>query len=364
MNKYINNWFYCKTKHFIVLMAALSLLCGYFLKNRLMFSHKETNSVYFWKTTFSPDSADVAFIQRHDIGRIYLRMFDVVVDHAIVDGDNTIPNATVKFPDETYRTIMNALSSVEFVPVVYVTLDALKAAKDNEDRLAENIVTRVKNMCSYNGLPNVSGLQLDCDWTASTEQSFFAVCKAVKAHFAKQNLQWKLSSTIRLHQLATAVPPVDYGVLMVYNTGSFNNPDVANSILDEKDVKPYIRHLDKYPLHLDIAYPTYSWQILFHKRQFAGLMYDVNVTDTTGFAPIDGTHTYRCLKTFPYGKNIVREGDIIRTEASEYQNIMRVKTMIEHQLDGNAHSNILYHFDLHNFSKYSDDELKTILSVQ
>ena len=263
-------------------------------------------------------------------------MFDVSVDN-FAYGDKTVPNATLRIPYETYRILKDSLKDVEFIPVVYVTLDALKAAKGHEGRLARNIVTRVRNMCSYNELPNVKGLQLDCDWTASTEQSFFSLCDSARLEITGNKLVWHLSSTIRLHQLARECPPVDYGVLMVYNTGDFSNPDAANSILDEKDVKPYLEHLKGYPLHLDVAYPTYSWQLLFHKR---------------------------CLEEMAYKNTIIRKGDIIRSETSAFQDIASVKTLIDKELANRRHSNILYHFDLQNFSKYSDNEIQNMLSFK
>ncbi len=351
-------------KYVILLLASLTILYGCSFKNRPLFSHDEKNSVYYWKTTFILDFTDFTFIRQHRIERIYLRMFDVSVDNNYrVDGDNTVPNATVRIPEETYYRMQDSLAFLEFTPVVFITLDALKDAKGKEGRLAKNIVTRVKNMCSYNCLPNVKGLQLDCDWTNSTEQSFFFLCDSVKMEIHKQNLEWNLSSTIRLHQLARKTPPVDYGVLMVYNTGNFNDPDATNSILDEKDVKPYLKHLSNYPLHLDIAYPTYSWQLLFHKRQFTGLLTGVEVTDTTKFQHGKDSCTYYCLEDLPYKEMVIKKGDVIRVENSQYKDIVRVKTLIEEQLHGFAHSNILYHFDLHNFAKYSDDEINNILSV-
>lgn len=350
-------------KHIIIFTAVLSLFFGCSCNGRHSFSHEETNSVYYWKTTFSPDSADIAFIRRHRIGRIYLRMFDVSVDN-FAYGDKTVPNATLRIPYETYRILKDSLKDVEFIPVVYVTLDALKAAKGHEGRLARNIVTRVRNMCSYNELPNVKGLQLDCDWTASTEQSFFSLCDSARLEITGNKLVWHLSSTIRLHQLARECPPVDYGVLMVYNTGDFSNTDAANSILDEKDVKPYLEHLKGYPLHLDVAYPTYSWQLLFHKRRFAGILNGVDVTDTAQFK-CDKTHnTYRCLEEMAYKNTIIRKGDIIRSETSAFQDIASVKTLIDKELANRRHSNILYHFDLQNFSKYSDNEIQNMLSFK
>lgn len=102
------------------------------------FYHKEVNSVYFWKTVFSPDSADFAFIRKHNIGRIYLRMFDVSLDFPdpYSDGDRSVPNATVSIPYDTYYIIADSLKNVQFVPVVYITLDALKEITGKESRLA------------------------------------------------------------------------------------------------------------------------------------------------------------------------------------------------------------------------------------
>lgn len=325
-------------------------------------SHVETNSVYCWKTVFAPDSSDFNFLRKHDIGRIYLRMFDVSLDDQIA-GDKTVPNASVVVPYETASSLQSQLPSTEFVPVVYVTLDALKNAKGREGRLAGNIVTRVKNMCSYNSLPNVSGLQLDCDWTESTEQSFFSLCDSVKYEIGKQKLNWALSSTIRLHQLARETPPVDYGVLMVYNTGSYKDPDAANSIIDVNDVEPYLKNLSGYRLHLDIAYPTYSWQLLYHKRKFAGLLNGLPLSDTAKFQHIEGINNYRCLEDLPHNKTVIRKGDIVRSESSEYESVMAVKTLIEQKLGSRSHGNVLYHLDLNNLSKYSDNEIENIFSV-
>lgn len=312
--------------------------------------------MYYWKTTFLLDSAEMQFMKSHDISRIYLRMFDVSADEY---AEETVPNATVRFDYLTECRLRDPLDYLEFVPVVYITLDALKAMHGDEGTLATNIVTRVRNICSYHSLPNVSELQLDCDWTASTEKSFFTLCDSVRSAFRAMELPWKLSSTIRLHQLERTAPPVDRGVLMVYNTGSFNNPDTRNSIIDPEDVRPYLKNLPSYPLHLDVAYPTYSWQLMFRYRYFSGLMHGMDTSDTTRFAP-DKANTVVVKKDFPYGNRMMRAGDMIRTENSDIQDILSVKNMIENSLGSKSHSNILYHLDSDNLSKYASHEIADI----
>lgn len=324
--------------------------------------HDELKSVYYWKTVFRPDSAEREFVRTHDIGRIYLRMFDVSVNSESSSADDkVVPNATVGIDYESYRYIADSLQHVEFVPVVYVTLDALKAMSGEEGELAENIVTRVRNMVSYNALPGVAELQLDCDWTASTEKSFFTLCDSVRSRLKSKDLPWRLSSTIRLHQLSRKVPPVDNGVLMVYNTGSFDDPDARNSILDADDVAPYLKHLSSYPLHLDVAYPAYSWQLLFHKRRFIGLVSGLDLTDTKRFAG-RAPDVYEALVDIPYGNVVIHAGDMVREEVSTPADIMRVRNMIESRLAGREHSGIIYHLDSDHLSKFSSDEIENILT--
>ena len=325
------------------------------------FTHAETNSVYYWKTVLDLDSNDYDLIEDLNIGRIYLRMFDVDIDiDYFSKKDRTIPVGTLRIPNDTYHVYQEKMKSVSFVPVVYITLDALKESKDKEETLAKNIVERVKNMCSYNNVPNVKGLQLDCDWTATTEESFFKLCEKVRYYIQKENMPWELSSTIRLHQLSKKAPPVDYGVLMVYNTGNFSDPDEKNSIISEETVNPYLKNLKDYPIHLDVAYPTYSWQLLFRKRQFIGLLNAIELSDSTSFSS-KSENQYVALKDIPYNGKTIFKGDIVKQENSKYKDILEIKNEIENILIGKTHSNILYHFDAKNLNNYTHAQLKSLL---
>ena len=328
-----------------------------------LFTHSEVNSVYYWKTVLDPDSADYGLIEDLDIGRIYLRMFDVDIDTDLNSKeDRTIPVGTLRIPYNTYHNYQDKMRTISFVPVVYITLDALKDSKDKEETLARNIVERVKNMCSYNKIPNVKGLQLDCDWTSSTEVSFFKLCDEVRFYIQNENLPWDLSSTIRLHQLLMEEPPVDYGVLMVYNTGNFNDPDEKNSIISEENVDPYLKYLKSYPLHLDVAYPTYSWQLLFRSRQFIALLNGLDLKDTIIFSR-KSENQYVALKDIPFKDKTIFKGDVIRQEDSNYDEIAGIKNKIDNILKNKTHSNILYHFDVENLNKYSYAQLKNIFKT-
>ncbi|MDE6714872.1 MAG: hypothetical protein K2J74_00125 [Muribaculaceae bacterium] len=320
------------------------------------------NGVYYWKTVFNLDNAESAFISQHNIRRMYIRMFDVVENITpTYINDRTIPNASLKVNYTNYELLHDSLGC-QYIPVVYITLNALKAMKDHESALAENIVSRVENMCVYNGMQNVEELQLDCDWTTSTESSFFKLCNEIKTVIYEMKLPWALSSTIRLHQLSRKAPPVDKGVLMVYNTGNFNDVNTQNSILNINDVAPYIKNLSSYPLHLDVAYPNYSWQLLYHLKKFAGLMNGVDVNDTTQFKQIN-ENSYIATREGAYNNRLIYPDDIIRVETSVPEEVFNVKTEIEKKLKGKPHFNIIYHLDSKNLSKYTANEIDSIYST-
>lgn len=336
---------------FIVLLAAS---CG--KPGEPTFSHEECNGVYYWKTTFAEDSATELFLQKHHVGHIYLRMFDVSYDsQAVLEDEKLVPNASVRV--DNYEPI-----TMPVTPTVYITLDAMRRMNGREGFWADKIVTRALNMCSYNRIDSVDGLQLDCDWTPSTEASFFTLCDSVRHLLSQKKPGAMLSSTIRLHQLARKAPPVDYGVLMVYNTGSFKNPDEKNSIIDRTTVEPYLKYLDSYSLHLDVAYPTYSWYLLFHRREFKGLIQQIDLSDTTVFGQ-NKAGSYVVKKRHMSGLLLLNEGDIVRHEQSAFEEVYAVKQMIEKQLKDRPHSNILYHLDIENLSKYSDNEIDSLYTV-
>ena len=347
----------------LILIFLLVAVCSCRSGGGREFAHEECNGVYYWKTVFDLDTADYAFLFGHKVGRIYLRMFDVTAEVNIAETfDAVVPNASMRIPDDCRGVVDYLSAKQQLVPVVYVTEDALKATAGQEGTLASLIVERVRRMCSYNEFVNVEGLQLDCDWTKTTEKSFFALCDSARSQIAQRSLQWSLSSTIRLHQLSRKAPPVDYGVLMVYNTGNFSDPDARNSIIDIDDVEPYLSRLDDYPLHLDVAYPTYSWQLLFDDRRFIGLLNGVNVDDTTHFVA-EGKNVHRAICDVIYNDKVICMGDVVRTETSTFDEVIAVKDAIERRLVGRPHSNILYHLDQRNLLKYSSDEIDKLYST-
>ena len=207
-------------------------------------SLEQSNGVYYWRTDLHLDSTERAFLRQHHISKVYCRYFDVVMND---DGTEPKPNATIAFTD-------TLPAGIELIPTVYITEDCMH--KPHKD-LAEKLVNRIQQMNETNHIGNVHEIQIDCDYTSKSRATYYEFLEQVRHHLSPTS--YHLSTTIRLHQLSMPVPPVDYGVLMVYNTGDPRKWQERNPILDYRDVYPYLNKLAQYQLPLAAAYPVYQW---------------------------------------------------------------------------------------------------------
>ena len=290
-----------------------------------VFQHDPANAVYYWKTMLAPTRYEMEFMQKHHVKRLYLKLFDVGTDN-LYDGNGIqpVPVATTIFNGNGKKI---ESKGIDIVPVVYITVEALRLNQP----LVDKILERVDAMCKANGI-KYQEIQLDCDWTKETKKMFYAICKDAKQKLHKKRKG--LSATIRLHQLRYNLPDVDYGVLMLYNTENLNNPKVRNSILSSQAVSQYMPHA-KSKMHLDFAYPTYEWNLWFKNGIFMGIVAD----------------------------NDARDGEI-RHERSDFNEIMNTKRVIKTSLKDIKYpsSAIIYHLDSTNLSKYTDNEIEKIYS--
>ena len=259
----------------------------------------EENAVYYWRTEWGLDSVERAFLQQYDIQKVYCRYFDVVM----TDG-NPMPNATMQFEGDTP-------SDVELIPVVYITEDCMHQPHEG---LARKLVNRIVQMNETNDVKNVCEIQIDCDYTSKSRQTYYDFLAEVREEAKSRGMQ--ISTTIRLHQLSMKAPPVDYGVLMIYNTGDPRRFTERNPILDYRDVEPYLRYLPDYPLPLAAAYPVFLWQRTVH-----------------------GVHVEHTVA------------------ANE---ILRVKESVEQRRPELRHTILTYHLDNENIKRYKPETYEAI----
>ena len=257
----------------------------------------EGNAVYYWRTDFRLDSTERAFLSLYNINKVYCRYFDVVMS----EEQGPVPNATITFSD-------SLPIGVEMIPTIYITEDCMH---QDPKGLAEKLVKRIQQMNETNDIKGVQEIQIDCDYTAKSRKVYYQFLKEVKSAWKQ-----RLSTTIRLHQLSMEEPPVDYGALMLYNTGDPRKWTERNPILDARDVYPYVKRLDDYPLPLAAAYPVFSWL-----RVIQG----VNIEHTV--------------------------------EADE---IIKVKQMVEKAREDLSRAIITYHSDKENINRYKPETYEEI----
>ena len=308
-------------------------------------TRKHCNAVYYWKTTFRLSAEEQEFLRSHRVERLYLRYFDVYRDADFQEQIVPVPEATLRFVD-------SVPPDLEVIPTVFIDNNLFKAC--DMMQCAELLVNRIRIMSKTNNISNIREIQLDCDWTQTTEEAYFDFLKKIDSLLRKDSIM--LSVTIRLHQLKTKVPPVERGVLMCYNTGSVRNPQTGNSILDANDVALYAKNIQSYTLPLDVAYPTFSWAVWFSGNKFQALIRNLS-PDNENLVLIKDNR-YQVKKSFYQEGNYLSAGSEIRFESSDFEQIIQSKKLLEKNLKD--YSVIIYHLDYNNLSKYTEDEINKI----
>ena len=259
----------------------------------------QQNSVYYWRTEWHLDSVERNFLKQYDIQKVYCRYFDVVMRN-----DEPMPNATISFAEPVDP-------SLSIVPTVYITEDCMHSEHKG---LAKKIVERIIQMNETNDVKQVKEIQIDCDYTGRSMKTYYQFLEDVRKIADQHDM--RLSTTIRLHQLSMEVPPADYGVLMLYNTGNPQKYAERNPILDIRDVMPYISKLDDYALPLATAYPVFLWQ-----------------------RTIYGVHVDHWVET---------------------DEILKVKDAVEEKRPELRRTILTYHLDKENIKRYTPETYETI----
>ena len=322
-----------------ILIAVVSIAYSFPFKKET--PSNQQNAVYYWRTTFRLNEVETQFLQENNIKKMYVRFFDVEPNKYWKFRDNCAPVATIEFYDTVPKF-------VEIVPVVFIKPEAIVEYQTFTDNMAH----RLYAMCQYHNI-SINEVQFDCDWTGSTREAFFQFLKEIRKslndYFQKEI---KISSTIRLHQLAQIPPDVDYGVLMCYNTGNFKDFKTENSILDIKDVKPYLKYLKSYDLPLTLGLPTYEWSVAFNNdKEF----YCLNFFD---YDDLQDTVRFKCLGGNCYERlgDYYRYLSFVRYEKVSAETILQVKDLIRQKYGKMPVA--LYHLDSKQLSKYSKDEIE------
>lgn len=315
-----------------------------------------TRGFYYWKTNVALSHFDDSVFNRLDAKVLYIRFFDVVLDET---GKGARPQAIARWGKSPLPE--------NIVPVVFITPQALSVInRNNLQDYAEKIAGLLERKTKeINRGPEE--IQIDCDWSKSNRDIYFALLEALKRQPYLHGK--KLSATIRLYQgkypALAGLPPVDKGLLMVYNMSFLADENVDNSIISYNTAKDYLGYIRSYPLPLDVALPVFSWTLHFREGKLLRILRGVDDEDLI---------TSENLKKTDKNKWVVREnmqlkgydlkrGDKIRYEDSDGKTVQRVAQFLSSQMKADTFRVLLYHLDSLNLIQYKKNELEKIFDA-
>lgn len=287
---------------------------------------------YFWRTS-SIQPEEQEFLRQQNIQKVYARLLDI--DWNEVQG--AIPVSQTDVEQLHYHLTHYDSLKLSVVPVIFITNKTFERIDPKEiPLLAKRIVRRclpaydatdvayeARNY--YNNyvtrLKPVE-IQFDCDWTVKTAPAFFEFLRQVDTLLP---VDIDISATVRLHQYKyfakTGVPPVDRGMLMMYNISDPKKYSTVNSIFDTKQAKAYFTNNKKYPLPLDIALPSWSWCIIYRNQEFYQIENGLSEEDLKqqSFLKPKGDHFYTVTKDTVFRELFLRPGDEIKAEGIDAQ---------------------------------------------
>ncbi|ANI88485.1 hypothetical protein A9P82_03735 [Arachidicoccus ginsenosidimutans] len=336
--------------------------------------HKKAEySFYYWKNTnnysdYFTNKKEDSLIVKLGVQHFYIKFMDV-------DWSEHLKIPVPANSNNYESAIFTPLTVTQtYTPVIFITnrtferIDSVwcndslavklkrkinETSSEIENAIAENKMYRYRDSVGYS--PNFdydafrdsvrktrpvpyNEIQIDCDWTASTRDKYFAFLRSLKKQFPDKII----SVTIRLYPYKypdkIGVPPVDKGMLMCYNLGAINNPETKNSIFDLHELKAYL-NAKHYKLPLDIALPIFGWYVWFRDNQVKGLIYQSQLNENIIRHNFDSIvpHRFQMNKDFVIDNNYLREGDILREEFPDKEELITAATLLHNKFPNAQH---------------------------
>jgi len=289
---------------------------------------------YYWRSKLSLTEKEKQTLKKSKVPNLYTRFFDVMKEN------NQFLEVGVISVDK-YLSI-----DKKIVPVIFITNETWFNIKSNEiEFLANQINDHINKIKSNHKLNLENEIQIDSDWTTSTKADYFKFLQTLKK-ISKKNV----TCTLRLHQVKdktqTGIPPVKKMYLMCYATSSPLKNQQQNSILDVKTLKSYLKHIDDYPVKLDVALPIYSWGIVTNhvgKKKLINALTAEELMQNKNFRKIN-EHNFEVLKDDFYFGMYLNKGFKIKIEEIPEKDIVESINFINEKFNYQPHL-IYYHLD-------------------
>jgi len=319
---------------------------------------KVNNAFYYWKTNaYSVSHEEDQILKNHDVKKLYIKYFEV--DYTEAMGSFPVSKTEMRFSSYDENSSIN----YEIIPTIYIKNIVFKKSTEKDlDKLADNVNFLINKYSKEKfNTTKVSEIQIDCDWTASTKDKYFYFLKKLKPLVQK-----KISCTLRLYPYKypdkMGVPPVDKVTLMCYNLINPLEDDSKNSILDLNELKSYLVAGQKYPLHMDVALPLYSWMQIYQNNKFTGVLY--NGKELKKYLKPIKPLWYEVTKdTVIDYKDYLRVGDKIKYEEITSDQINQAITIIKENVKFDKEITVtLFHLDENQLKNYTDAEISHFYS--
>ncbi len=317
-----------------------------------------STSFYHWEQTFDLHKDEIQLLNNLKVKEIYVRIFDI--DYKDKSKEPVfLSNINVKNKLPGGRTI---------IPCIFITNRTFKNINlVAVDSLAQKTALHINNITKTQGLTWGDEIQLDCDWTPRTHLYYFAYLKQLKQYLPQFST---FSATIRLHQFKypqkTGIPPVDKGSLMVYNMGDFEDQEEANAIYSIDILKQYLNVNQPYPIHLDIAMPTFSWVLVFRFGKAVKIIHHPNTSELNElqeqFLKLEN-NKYKAIKNGYWQGMYIYKGDVLRVDRVEAKDIKTGLKLICNNVMINPDKVIYYHLFENIKQLYTYEEFKSFCAV-
>lgn len=312
-------------------------------------------SFYYWKSDdWQLSAKERTTLDSLKVQNLYVKFFEV--DYSDALGNFPISKVNISLGEDYHQKKLE----INLIPTIYIRNKVfLKTKGKSIDSLADNVNFLIDKY-SKDKFKNftINEYQMDCDWTPSSKENYFLFLKKLKQLSKKE-----ISCTLRLYPYKypdkMGIPPVDKAMLMCYNLLPPTESQFQNSILDNKELEKYLKDVRKYPLHLDIALPIFSWMQIYQNNRFMGVVYGSNSFE----------ENLKPLKPLWYESKIdttinniyIRKGDKIKFEKISSQNLSATIDLLKKDGHLDKETRVsLFSLDESILNNFSNEELSQI----
>ncbi len=357
-----------KYKTLLIICCLLQFSCA---SNKIQVER----AFYYWKNNeYSLNKDELKQIQELKITKLYVKFFEIEKDPTF--NNRPVSKSDLHFwgtydsceadSNGYYHTVPNPslneiMDNLEIIPTIYIKNEVLSGVtQDVVDTLAGNIVYYIDKTFTRNineKRRHYNEIQIDCDWTETTKANYFLLLECLKKRSAKI-----ISCTLRLYpykyRQKMGVPPVGKVTLMCYNLIPPLSKEDENSIQNNRELELYLKGTKKYPIHLDIALPVYSWVYIYQNNQFKGVInWDTTQIKMSALKSVKPLW-YEVQEDLQIDDFYLRKGDKIKLEETTPEETLKSISLLKKYLHLDEKTTIsLFHLDSKNIQQYNYETL-------